>query len=68
MILSILIIQLTSCRTLKNQNRKIPDFPPPVDIEGNVIVSFDESTHTVTMPFWYWIKITEYAVEVQGVE
>lgn len=38
-------------------------FPSPFDENGNAIVSLDGET--VTMPLWYWLKITEYVIDVE---
>lgn len=62
----ILTILLTSCKTLKVE-KPAPDFPSPYK-DGILIVAFDEQTETVSMPLWYWKKIVEYAVDVQGVK
>ena len=38
-----------------------PVFPPPDCVEYN------EDTDTVSMPLWYWRKITEYKIDVDAI-
>lgn len=59
---------LMSCRTLPKETNNTPDFPEPYDVNGELVVELNVQERTVTMPIWYWKKIVEYAVEVQGVE
>jgi len=40
-----------------------PYFPDPLDAEGKPIPVLDGQK--VVIPLWYWIKITEYAVDVE---
>lgn len=40
----------------------IKPFPDPI-VDGKSVVEFDGER--VTMPFWYWKKITEYVIEVE---
>ena len=42
-----------------------PFFPDPLDAEGKPIpVQIGDN---VVVPFWYWIKIAEYVIEVEKV-
>jgi hypothetical protein len=40
-----------------------PEFPDPLDAEGNMIPQHEAGI--VSVPLWYWIKITEYSVDVE---
>lgn len=64
----ILITALTSCRTSQITDVKSVQiethFPSPYDENGNTIVIFDDD-NTVKMPLWYWLKITEYAIDME---
>jgi len=40
-----------------------PRFPNPLDAEGNAIPVLDGEN--VTVPLWYWKKITEYVIDVE---
>lgn len=59
---------LTSCRTSQITAVKPVQiethFPPPYDENGNSVVLFDGNT--VKMPLWYWLKITEYAIDTES--
>ena len=63
----ILITALTSCKTLRPEEKKTiqiePQFPSPYDENGNQIVILEDDV--VKMPLWYWLKITEFAVDVE---
>ena len=65
----VLTTALTSCKsTQKNSTETKPiqiktHFPNPFDENGNAIVSLNGET--VSMPLWYWIKITEYVIDVE---
>ncbi len=71
-ILAIVLLTLTtalmSCKTLPEEEKKTiqikAEFPSPYDENGNQIVLLD-SEGFVKMPLWYWIKITEFAVDVE---
>lgn len=62
------ITALTSCRTLKiTEARPIQikaEFPNPYDDNGKPVVTL-ENDGFVRMPLWYWLKITEFAVDVE---
>ena len=66
--LLILITALMSCRTLKNETSVVGEFPEPYDINGVLIVIYDDDTGLVSMPLWYWKKIVRFAVDAKGVE
>lgn len=60
---------LTSCRTSQitavEPVQIETHFPPPYDENGNSVVLFDDG-NTVKMPLWYWLKITEYAIDTES--
>ena len=62
-------IALTSCRTSQitavEPVQIETHFPPPYDENGNSVVLFDDG-NTVKMPLWYWLKITEYAIDTES--
>lgn len=66
-LIQILITALTSCKTLRSEEKKTiqieAQFPPPYDENGNQIVILEDDV--VKMPLWYWLKITEFAVDVE---
>lgn len=39
-------------------------FPSPYDENGNAVVSLDGDT--VSMPLWYWLKITDYVIDTEA--
>lgn len=47
-------------------NVYIPTFPEPVDSEGVYIAVLDEEAESVTIPYWYWMKIVQYALKVES--
>ena len=63
-----LMLVLTSCISQpKNESKGIQlktEFPDPIDENGNYIVILDNDGN-VKMPLWYWLKITEFAIDVQ---
>lgn len=66
MIMMIFLTQLISCQTLP---KEIVDlewtlFPDP-NINGESVVTYDDTTKTVKMPLWYWKNITEYVVDTE---
>lgn len=67
--LAILSIALTSCRTSQSVAVKpmqiTAEFPSPYDDEGKPVVSL-QTDGTVVMPLWYWLKITEYVIDVEA--
>lgn len=66
--LMILMLVLTSCISqTKSESKGIQlktEFPDPIDENGNYIVTLDNDGY-VKMPLWYWIKITDYVIDVQ---
>lgn len=66
-LIQILITALTSCKTLRSEEKKTiqieAQFPSPYDENGNQIVILEDDI--VKMPLWYWLKITEFAVDVE---
>lgn len=56
-----------SCKTLRPEEKKTiqieAQFPSPYDENGNQIVILEDDV--VKMPLWYWLKITEFAVDVE---
>ena len=66
-LIQILITALTSCKTLRSEEKKTiqieAQFPSPYDENGNQIVILEDDV--VKMPLWYWLKITEFAVDVE---
>lgn len=66
------MLVLTSCKTVKEPEIELvtpsfPEFPSPY-VDGVSVVTFDESTGLVSMPFWYWKAIVRYKVDVDTVE
>lgn len=57
---------LTFCKTSTTGDSYLdwPKFPPPV-VAGQTIVTFDETSDTVSMPLWYWKDITKYAMDME---
>jgi hypothetical protein len=39
-----------------------PEFPDPVGEDGSAVPALEGDR--VTVPLWYWLKITEYVVDV----
>ena len=65
----VLLQALISCTTTQVQQQIKPvqidsTFPDPIDENGNSIVTYDSESQTVSMPLWYWLKITEFAIDV----
>jgi hypothetical protein len=68
MMLLILITASTCCTTqVKTEavdpSISFPHFPDPFDAGGKPVLVLDGQN--VVIPLWYWIKITEYAVDVE---
>ena len=63
----VLTTALMSCKTLQPEEKKTvqieAQFPSPYDENGNQIVILEDDA--VKMPLWYWLKITEFAVDVE---
>lgn len=45
--------------------RVSPVFPSPYDGDGNPVVTLDGTSGTVSMPLWYWLRIVDFAVDVE---
>lgn len=64
---AILTAALMSCKTLPEEKKEAIQieavFPSPYDENGSQIVTLEGDT--VKMPLWYWLKITEFAVDVE---
>lgn len=67
-ILTVLTAALMSCRTSQITDVEPlqieAEFPSPYDENGKAVVTL-ETDGSVKMPLWYWLKITEYAVDVE---
>ena len=63
----ILVTALTSCKTLQPQEKETiqieAQLPSPYDENGNQIVILENDV--VKMPLRYWLRITEFAVDVE---
>jgi hypothetical protein len=59
---------MIACATAKTEyitevpSVDFPVFPPPDCVE------YDEATDMVSMPLWYWQKIAEYKIDVDGAD
>lgn len=62
-------IALTSCRTSQitavEPLQIKAEFPNPYDENGKAIVTL-ENDGSVKMPLWYWLKVTEYAIDTES--
>lgn len=63
------MLSMTGCQTSPKieyihevPNVIFPVFPPPDS------VTFDDATELVSMPLWYWQKIAEYKIDIDGIE
>lgn len=68
MIITLLMLLWTSCKSTQTENQIKPvqvetHFPSPYDENGNAIVTINNDA--VSMPLWYWLKITEYVIDVE---
>ena len=65
MILTILLSCSTAQVKIESVDPELsfPYFPDPFDASGSAIPRLESGN--VIMPQWYWIKITEYVVEVE---
>lgn len=62
------LIIFASCKSTQTENQTKPvqietHFPNPYDENGNAIVTINGEV--VSMPLWYWLKITEYVIDVE---
>lgn len=44
---------------------QIKIYPPDPIVNGESVVTYDEETGVVSMPLWYWKKMTEYVIDTQ---
>lgn len=69
MILTVSILPLMSCKSLpETEQTRIEiktEFPNPYDKDGKPIVTL-ETDGSVKMPLWYWLKITDYVIDVEA--
>lgn len=75
----LLLILLTSCVTTRQENnytfptldedKRIDDGLniTSYDKDGNVIYYYNGINDTVTIPFWYWIKLINYGINTGGI-
>lgn len=79
-ILPILLILLTCCRTTKNENEyifpKLPEYKRCIDEIGNITVYdssneiifyYDVEKDFVTIPGWYWLQIINFGIDTNGI-
>ncbi len=71
-ILAILTTALVSCKSAQQKSAQEQktiqieaQFPNPFDENGKAIVTL-ENNGIVTMPLWYWLKITDYVIDVEA--
>jgi hypothetical protein len=70
-ILALTLIIVSACSTAPAKIEVVdpalafPYFPDPLDAVGNPVPELIDQT--VMIPVWYWIKITEYVIEVEKV-
>lgn len=66
-----LMLALMSCTSCpKNENNAIimpefPCFPSPMQ-NGEAVVTLDITASTVSMPYWYWQRITNYVIDTES--
>ena len=67
--LLLILIAASACSTAQARIGAVdpalsfPCFPDPLDAEGNAIPVLDGQS--VVVPLWYWVKVTEYVIEVE---
>lgn len=73
-----LLTLLISCATTNETGYKFPDLGEErreIDESGNVtafnkndetVFYYDAKADTVTIPFWYWIKVLNYGINTEG--
>jgi hypothetical protein len=65
----LILLQVSTCSTTPVKNEvngpalSFPLFPDPLDQEGKPIPI--QEGKNIIVPLWYWIKITEYVIEVE---
>jgi hypothetical protein len=69
MLLIGLTLSIAACRTVPRIEyvHEVPDVIFPVFPRPDC-VTLDPETETVSMPLWYWQKIAEYKIDVDGIE
>lgn len=73
-LLMVLMLPLTCCRSYQkteenetaNNDFYFPAFPNPVSTDGKPYITYDETTDNVVMPYEYWLKICEYALNTEA--
>lgn len=65
------LIPLMCCKSTRNAENPSAKpiqiqtaFPRPYDEDGNAVVMLDGDT--VSMPLWYWLKITDYVIDTEA--
>lgn len=67
----VLILALISCTSYpKRENNAIimpefPSFPSPIQ-NGEAVVTFNTTASTVSMPDWYWLRITNFVIDTEA--
>ena len=61
------LLVLTSCTTLRTDADNLVWAPVPDPIvEGKSVIKEDLTTQTVTMPYWYWLKVEIYMITTEA--
>ena len=60
------ILALQSCKSIPNVSNEIEwaTFPSPY-VHGVSVVTYTQDTDSVSMPLWYWLKVTEYVIDTE---
>lgn len=69
--LTICTLWLTSCTTTRTAESKAAPlyYPPdPYTADGSLVWTYDETTDTVTLPWWYWQGVFNYIVNTQAAQ
>lgn len=56
------LLLLSSC--MSTQKKIKPQVPDPY-VDGVSVVTYDQTNDTVSMPYWYWLKLYDYIVETE---
>lgn len=58
---------LTSCMTSRTNadNLVWVAVPDPI-VEGQSVIKEDLTTETVTLPYWYWLKVEIYMIKTES--
>jgi hypothetical protein len=66
-LLILILLTVSMCSPVKTESvdpaLSFPYFPDPLDAGGKAIPV--QAGGNVQVPLWYWIKITEYVIEVE---